>query len=140
MLRTPIRLTPGQSVLDAFLGGLHHEPNGEEPRETLVPALDVLEDDKGYTVYLEVPGIAREDLELELEENQLLLRGARKPRAESAGAVRRSEQRFGTFERTLRFGQPIEADGLTAKLELGLLTVYLPKQVSSRKRKIEILG
>ena len=106
---------------------------------TFVPSADVLGDDDGVTVFMDVPGVPADKLDIELENDVLTVRGERSyPYADNESAVRRTERGFGRFERSLRVPRGLDADSIEASLRDGVLTLHLPKPASLQPRKIEV--
>jgi HSP20 family protein len=106
-----------------------------------VPPADLLIDDDGVTVYMDVPGLSSDNLEIELENDVLTVRGERPfPYAteDRTGPVRRIERGFGRFERSLRVPRGLDPDSVEAALADGVLTLRIPKPATLRPRKIEI--
>jgi HSP20 family protein len=106
-----------------------------------VPPADVLVDDEGVTVYMDVPGLRSEDLEIELENDVLTVRGERPypyGRDDGGGPVQRIERRFGRFERSLRVPGGLDPDAVEAALTDGVLRIRIPLPETKRARRIEI--
>ena len=106
-----------------------------------IPPADVIVDDDGVTVYMDVPGLNAESLEIEIENDVLTVRGERRPPAEVEGAdrnVRRIERRFGTFERSLRVPRGMDPDAIQASLADGVLTLHVPKPETAKPHRVEI--
>jgi HSP20 family protein len=103
------------------------------------PPIDVYETPDRYVLSAEVPGLAREQIELALEDNRLTIRGARAAGDPAAGQRRyhQVERGHGAFSRTFEFADAIASDAITADLRDGVLTVTLPKR-SPRVRRIEV--
>jgi len=100
------------------------------------PPIDVYETEDRYVVTAEVPGIARDDIELAVQDSRLTLRGTRR-----GDALQKSTQHFhqverghGTFERSFQFADPVHTEKVTADLREGVLTIVLPKVASPAKR------
>jgi HSP20 family protein len=109
----------------------------------IAPSLDVHETEQAYMVTAELPGINLKDIELNLSDNVLTLRGEkRSERNEEDGGRRYSERSYGRFERTIPFPAEVDADHVEASCENGVLKVVLPKNAQSRDktRRIEIRG
>ena len=105
------------------------------------PSIDVDETEQAYTVTAELPGIAEQDVELNLADNALTISGEkRSERNEEQGGRRYSERSFGRFSRTIPFPTEVDADRVDAAYRNGVLTVTLPKNEKARDktRKIEI--
>jgi HSP20 family protein len=100
------------------------------------PPIDVYETEDRYVVTAEVPGIAREHIDLAVHDNRLTVRGARLD-ADAEGAPQhfhQVERGHGTFERTFRFADPVLTDQISADLRDGVLTIMLPKAASPPRR------
>ena len=96
-------------------------------------AMDLYEDEGNYYARLEVPGVKRENISLELVSRQLTVKVTRKQPA----AERESEQ-SSTLSRSLPLPENANGDAITAKLEDGLLTLTVPKAEEAKPRSIEI--
>lgn len=106
-----------------------------------IPAADLLIDDDGVTVYMDVPGLRAENLDIELENDTLTVRGERPfpyAQEDESGPVRRIERGFGRFERTLRVPAGLNPESVQAELHDGVLTLRIPKPETLRPRRIEI--
>lgn len=115
----------------------------EGPVSGFLPPADVLADEDGVTVYMDVPGLRADDLEIELENDTLTVRGERRmPYGAEAEAgrreVRRIERSFGRFERTLRVPTGLDPSGVEASLTDGVLQLRVPKPESLKPHRVEI--
>ncbi len=90
-------------------------------------------------VRIEIPGVAGEDIHVNVEGDLLRVSGVRKPPAGAAGGrLHQVEIAFGAFERRVQISIPFERTGVTARLEDGFLSVTLPKKSGgARKVKVE---
>ena len=105
-----------------------------------VPA-DLLVDDDGVTVYMDVPGLRPDNIEIELENDVLTIRGERPfsyAQDDRSGPVRRIERGFGRFERTLRVPRGLDPEAIDAALSDGVLTLRIPKPETMRPHRVEI--
>lgn len=108
------------------------------PSEWL-PAIDVVESPTAFTLEADLPGLKREDFDLEVIGDTLTIKGTRKnATTPETGQYRRSERRYGAFERTFRFAEKIEAAKVVAKFEDGVLHVTLPKPEQAQPHKVEV--
>ena len=100
------------------------------------PPIDVYETDDRYVVTAEVPGIAREAIDVAVQDNRLMLRGTRPgdTAEQSAQHFHQVERGHGTFERTFQFADPVLTDKINADLRDGVLTIMLPKAASPPRR------
>jgi HSP20 family protein len=104
------------------------------------PPIDVFETADRYVITAEVPGIAREQVELALHDNRLTLRGTRSGGVPESATrhYHQVERGHGSFLRTFEFADAVSQEGISADLRDGILTVTLPKATTPR-RTIEIL-
>jgi HSP20 family protein len=125
-----------------WLRDLNRFFNSEGTVSAFVPPADVLVDDDGVTVSMDVPGVGSDHLDVELENDMLTVRGERPyPYGENGDrAVRRIERGFGRFERSLRVPRGLDPDAIEASLIDGVLHLTVPKPESLKPRKIEIKG
>lgn len=101
------------------------------------PVADVEETDDAYLVELEVPGIKRDDLDIEVSGRRLSVRGERKEK-ERVGVLRRRERAVGRFSYELTLPGGIDENEVEAHLDDGVLSIRLPKPERERPRRIEI--
>jgi HSP20 family protein len=103
------------------------------------PLLDLVENEDGFTVTVDVPGVKPEDIEVTFEAGNLVIRGEKRAEAGSEeGGYRRVERSFGGFERAVRLGTPVDADAIGAECRDGVLTISLPKSAEARPRQIAV--
>jgi HSP20 family protein len=115
------------------------EDEGEIERADWVPAADVYEDEREYTLALDLPGIDRDALEVNLDDGRLVIRGTRTA-AEGARA-RRAERPQGRFVRSFSLPDAVERGSITADYKDGVLVLHLPKRGEQQQQgrvKIEI--
>lgn len=107
--------------------------------EVWQPALDFSEDPKEFIVRLEVPGVTRDDLDVNLDGNLLTLSGKRELHKQEKGEDYLWEEREeGRFMRTLRLPSAVQENKIEAIYNEGVLTVKLPKAEGSMKSKVTI--
>lgn len=107
--------------------------------ESWDPPIDVYETDGAYVISAELPGLAREQVELAVEESRLTLRGRREAHSAAEGVhYHQVERGYGAFQRTFEFAVRIDGDHVTADLADGVLTVSVPKVAPPPARKIEV--
>src|SRR5579871_2814561 len=110
-------------------------PLFDETASGFLPALDVYESAERYELRLDVPGVAKENLNIHLENDTLTIRGTRQSATEGRA---RSERWSGTFERTLSLPDGVDATRIDASVKDGVLTVFLPKGEKAKPRQITI--
>ncbi len=101
------------------------------------PLVDIEEADDAYLVEAELPGVRREDVNIELVGNELTITGEVKQR-ERKGALRKQTRRTGRFEYRVSLPTQVDADKIDAGLKDGVLTVRVPKSERAQRRKIEV--
>ena len=117
--------------LDDLFGGFLNLRDGSQP------PMNVWSDDDGYTVEVELPGLAPDEIQISVVGDKLSIR-AEHGSAVPDETVHRRERRRGAFERVLSLGEKIDPEGIEARLEDGILTVRLPKAAEARARRIEV--
>jgi HSP20 family protein len=105
------------------------------------PAMDVLENDKGYQITAELAGLDEKNIELNLTGGELTIKGEKQDDHEETGNdyyIR--ERQFGSFERRFVLPDDVDATKIQANFQKGLLTVTLPKKAEAQKptQKIEV--
>jgi HSP20 family protein len=95
---------------------------------TWSPAVDVLESEDGYLIFAELPGVRRDDIQLQVRDRRLELSGRRHSLAENRSFLR-MERSYGPFRRTFELGSPVDVDNISAGFEKGVLRVHIPKLV-----------
>ncbi len=101
------------------------------------PFVDVEERDDAYVIEAELPGVKREDVEVELVGNEIAISGESKEK-ERAGVVRRRTRRVGRFEYRLTLPDQVDASKVEATLADGVLTVRVPKAERAERKKVEV--
>ena len=105
-----------------------------------VPAVDIYETEKdGLVLKAELPDMKREDISVTVENNTLTLKGERKFEGEARQEqFHRVERVYGTFSRSFRLPQTVDATKIAAEYKNGVLTVTLPVRAESRPRTINV--
>ncbi len=112
---------------------------GATPAGAFSPALDVEESEDGFTLYVELPGIPAEDVEVSLEENVLTIAGQRAFYLDKDPEhFRRIERRVGRFHRAVRLPDRVDGEHVDATYRDGVLTISVPKAEEAKPRRIQI--
>jgi len=101
------------------------------------PPADVEETDDAYIVDIELPGVAKQDLDIEIAGRRLTVRGERKEK-ERVGMLRRRERSLGHFQYEVTLPGDVDDDSIVANLDDGVLAVRVPKPPSERPRRITV--
>jgi len=111
---------------------------GEE--QPLQIKVDVEEDDKSYKVKAEVPGVKKEDINVQIDGNMVSIsaESKREKDVKQNGKVIRSERYYGSLYRSFSLGQDVDQAGATAKYTDGILELTLPKKAASAVKKLAV--
>lgn len=104
------------------------------------PAVDVHEDAEQLVLRAELPGVKREDIDIQLDANVLTLKGERKLEQEEAEGRRyhRIERSYGTFVRQFQLPTNVDGTKIDAQFADGILTLRIAKKAELKARKIEV--
>jgi len=104
-----------------------------------LPPVDILESKDAYLIRAELPGMKKEDFNLEVNDGTLTLSGERKAEDLSNGVeYHRSERVHGRFSRSFYLPQTVKQDGIKATYRDGILEVHVPKAEEAKPRQIAI--
>jgi HSP20 family protein len=108
-------------------------------RQVEFPAINVWTNEEGQFITAELPGVSIEDLEIIHSKDTLTIKASRNPEniPENARYLRQ-ERACGEFSKSIQLNFPIDEENVEAKLNNGVLTVFLPKAEEIKPRKIEI--
>ena len=103
------------------------------------PAMDLVETEDQFVLRADLPGLAEEDVNIEVEDRVLTISGERKAEHEGTKeGYHRVERAFGTFSRALTLPEGVDADSISASFDRGVLEVKVPKPEQRKPRKVEI--
>ena len=105
------------------------------------PPVDIYETDESLVLLLEMPGVAKEDVDISLEKGVLSVFG-RARRREIEGGFRAAAREFerGHYQRSFALGDEIDSEKIEATMSRGVLRLALPKSQGARLRRIEVKG
>ena len=103
-------------------------------------AMDVLADDEGYTLHALVPGLDAEEVEIEILNNTVTLRGTLKSSAQEGTKYLLSELPSGNFSRVITLPTAVDANKAEAMIKNGVLSLYIPKAEAHRPKAIKVKG
>jgi len=108
-------------------------------RQAFQVAVDIREEADAFYVDAEVPGLAAEDVKVDVENKVLTLSGERKvEKEENEGTYRRVERQYGSFTRSFSLPETVDADKISADLKNGVLELRLPKKAAPTPKKIAV--
>lgn len=132
--------SPGAGFSAGYGAGFNREAGrGEEGGQSWSPAVDVVETADAIVLHAELPGMKKEEIEIQLSGETLTIRGERVCAPCAGGEnFHRIERRYGRFARSFQIETPIEAAQVEASYDDGVLTVRLPKAQAAKPRQINI--
>ena len=140
MTRALRRYTNPFSIFDEMERDMARVFRGYEPVVVnqdygFTPTTDVTENEKAYFVSVDLPGVKKENINVEVHEGILKISGERKSSTEREGY---SERRYGKFERSLSLPKDVDADKIEAHFENGVLELAIPKKEALKPKSIQI--
>lgn len=116
------------SILNRHFDNFYPEYGYEEDIEKLSMPVEVTEKEKEYDIRAELPGVKKEDLDIDIDKNYLTIRAKKEEEiCEDKKAYKKSEFRYGEFSRSVYLPQDIDMDKIDATLEHGVLKIKVPK-------------
>jgi len=112
----------------------------ETEAQPLQIKVDVEETDKSYTVKAEIPGVKKEDINVQIDGNQVSITAESKQEKDvkENGKVIRSERYYGSMYRSFSLGQDVDSGAANAKYADGILQLTLPKKPSAASKKLSV--
>lgn len=129
------------SEIDQFFNGFDREIKSRFYDErSFSPACEVAETDEHYLMSVDLPGMKKEDIKIEVKDNILTISGERKKEttSDSKSKIQRYERTYGFFKRSFSLPASLNSEAVEARYENGVLELYLPKSQAARSRQIEI--
>jgi len=103
------------------------------------PRVDIKEDEKGFTVMTELPGLNQKDVSVEVKDGILTISGEKKFGGEEKGErYYRVERCYGSFSRSFTLSDRVDENGIEATFKDGLLTLTLPKKEEAKPKQIKV--
>lgn len=104
-----------------------------------VPAVDIKEDEDGFLIVADIPGVDPKDIEVHMENGMLTIRGQKETEnKEERDGYKRVERTSGSFYRRFNLPDTADAEDITANSNHGVLEVRIAKQAKSQPRKIAV--
>jgi HSP20 family protein len=102
------------------------------------PPCDIIETADAIVLRAELPGVCEEEIEIHVEGGLLTLRGEKHFEKESEQSYHRIERAYGSFMRTFTLPRSVDAEGISALYDRGVLTLTMPKRSETKPRQIRI--
>ena len=125
------------SLFDRFFD--RRSDDNDSPSAVWSPSTDLVETDDDFRLHLDVPGMTKDDITINLQNRTLTVSGERSSeRTDENEEFVRVERAFGTFHRTFTLPDTVDADHIEATYDDGVLTINVPKTEERTRRQIEI--
>jgi HSP20 family molecular chaperone IbpA len=116
----------------------HRAGAEQDPARTVLPSVDVFEDASGITLLADMPGVRKENLELKVEGDALLIEGEVQPFTPDGLEAIYAEVRVPRYRRTFTLSRELDAGRIQANLKDGVLALRIPKQEHAQPRRITV--
>lgn len=141
-----LRFTPHNNLRDIQRGIDHvfddfFRPLGEERTALWNPRVDFSETDDAYLIRADIPGVKKEDIDINVQDGTLSISGERHQESTETDEkhnILRAERSVGRFYRSFSLPSTVDVDAIEAKVEDGVLNVRVPKAEEVKPRKIEV--
>ncbi|MGC2638399.1 MAG: Hsp20/alpha crystallin family protein [Acidobacteriaceae bacterium] len=116
-----------------------NQAEGDVATAAFVPPVDIYEDQHHIILSLEVPGMKQEDLDIQLENNVLTVKGERKfEKEQKEENFHRIERRYGSFYRSFTIPNTVNPEGVKASYDAGVLKLELEKRAEAKPKQIKV--
>ncbi|MDZ4202050.1 MAG: Hsp20/alpha crystallin family protein [Gallionella sp.] len=134
------RYNPVDDAFDDLFRGFFMRPVRVEGQPEVQVRMDVKEDDRGYSIHAEIPGVNKDDIHVTIEGNQVAISAEVKNEMEvkEGEKVLRSERYYGKVSRAFTLGQDVDESAAQAKYQDGVLELTLPKKAVTASRRLAI--
>jgi HSP20 family protein len=135
-----VRFDPFADSFEDMVRRVFRPVRWEGEDQPLQIKVDVEEDDKSYKVKAEVPGVKKEDINVQIDANVVSIsaESKREKDVKQNGKVIRSERYYGSLYRSFSLGQDVDQAGAMAKYADGILELTLPKKAASATKKLAV--
>ena len=124
--------------MNRLFNSLFDTATAPTPRRWL-PATDLIESESHYVLRADLPGVSEDDINIELDNDVLTISGERKAEHQDRKAgYYRVERASGSFRRSLRLPEGVDAEAISASFDRGVLEVSIPKPEQRKPRKVQI--
>jgi len=125
-------------LLSRFFGH-DSEAASSEVANWLTPSCNISESDESWLVNVDLPGMSKDDISVELRHGELWITGERKTSSDDKGKTyHRTESHYGRFQRGIRLGEDLDIDKVDAEYKDGVLRIAVPKTEVSKTKHVEV--
>lgn len=108
-------------------------------RRTWRPAVDIKEEDDRIEVKADLPGVKKDEVDVSIEDDTLIIKGEKKEESEEEKkGFRRKERFYGSFHREIDLPSTVDKDKVKASYKDGVLELTLPKKEEAKKKQIKV--
>lgn len=124
---------------DQFFEGFFGPAQRRENNGLWAPAVDVLENENNFVVSAELPGLSKDEIHVEVENNRLTIKGERKfEKRDEKENYHFVERSYGSFLRSFTLPRNVNPDAIEAEYKDGVLQLTLPKREEVKPKKVEV--
>jgi HSP20 family protein len=103
------------------------------------PIVDIEEQEDAYKVMVELPGVSKNDISINLKDNVLTITGEKKPAKKTdQQKIHQSERVYGKFQRCFRLPDLVDQEKVSAEFDNGVLNIVIPKLAEAQPKEIEV--
>jgi HSP20 family protein len=126
-------------MFDDTMRALYPQVGEELERGAWMPAVDIHETEDGYVVKADLPGLKKEDIQIDLKNSTLTLKGEKRFEEKvSKDNYIRTERAYGTFVRSFTLPHNVDAEKIKASYKDGVLELALPKKEEAKPKQIKV--
>jgi HSP20 family protein len=135
-----LRYTPADDAFDDLFRGFFMRPVRFNGQQEIQIKIDVSEDDKAYTVRADIPGVKKEDINVNIDGNQVAISAEVKNEKEvkEGEKVLRNERYYGRVSRVFSLADDVDDAAAQAKYNNGVLELWLPKRAAAKSKSLTI--
>jgi HSP20 family protein len=111
-------------------------PDTREDTRVLTPPVDIFETENGLVVVADLPGVEKDQIDVNVEKNVLTLKA--KPKQQLTESITRQEYQLLPFFRQFQLSDAVDQSKISAEMKYGVLTIHLPKVAEQQPRKIAV--
>ena len=132
--------TPFNRELDQMMNQFFRTDVVEDPNTTSwLPAVDIVEQENEYLVHLELPGVDKNNVKINIANSVLTIKGEKQTEKDEQGKnYHHKERLYGSFQRSFTLPTTVKADKIEATYENGVLSVVIPKAEEAKPKEIEV--
>ena len=139
-IRSPfgtVRIEDDSSLISSLLGDGERRTHRHEP-VSMTPNVDIYEDSAGFSVWMDLPGVDKDSIQVSVTGNSLAVNAKTKQLNQEGGHWIRHERPVGSYVRSLNMGQAVDADSISANYADGTLKLRIDKKDQSESKTIEV--